>query len=858
MSVRKKLLLLYSAIHACLLPATSSVSASSSLASEAIAKQLGWVEKANTYCDGYYLEQPFIYPVKLDKNQPIAITSNQTLFSQNGTSILEGKVTLIRDGQQITANKAYLYRDPRTGKLSTIDLIGQVSLREPNSLIFGKKGHYNLQTKAKTLTDLAYRTAIQLNRHIIGPNVSEQNKQQEHAVQTMTAWGQAYQFSQMHTGVYEMSKASYSTCPPTHPIWRVKSSRVVIKKKTGRGYATHARILIKNVPVFYVPYINFSIDSQRKTGFLWPRIGSSNKWGPYFQAPFYWNIAPNYDMTITPGLLSKRGVQLSDTFRYLTPAGSGYANASILPEDKAFAALQKSYQKKYRTASTPSIQSELRRLTGASTTRKSLFWQNNSQFNAHWSGHIDYSYASDDYYLRDFGNLNEITQNQLLQEGDINFKSEHWDFSGHLHAYQTLHPVDEPLVQNQYRRLPQLILNARYPNQPFGLEYFLNNEITHFDILNNPGSQTELPMGNRFHTQPGISLPLSRPYFYFNPRAQIALTAYHLTNSTQTSMYRYQQRTIPILDIVSGLALNRDTRLLGHTFQQTLEPQVYYIYIPYRNQSTLPVFDTTVNTLTYDQLFVYNRFSGLDRIGDANQISVGITTRFIDQESGLEKIRLGVGDIIYFSKRRVTLCNDNSCTDNPNNPENHRRVSPVSAVFSYGMSPQWNFSANTIWNPVSKQVDNASLALHYQKDTKHIINLGYSFVRNGNPFSGISVNSSSNNLKLTDISFAWPITQAISAVGRWSHDWYTNHFQNLLYGLQYDTCCWAVQLVAGRAFTGITPNKTYAYNSQVYVQFALKGLGNIGTGNPSTLLSSISGYVTQFGQDNENEKNKYL
>lgn len=416
-----------------------------------------------------------------------------------------------------------------------------------------------------------------------------------------------------------------------------------------------------------------------------------------------------------------------------------------------------------------------------------------------------------------------------------------------MQAYQTLHPVDENPVQNQYRRFPQLILDGDYPDQPYGLEYFISNEVTHFEILNNPGVNIDSPVGNRLNVQPGISLPLYKPYFFINPRLQLALTDYNLRQVNDTNTPTNIRRGLPIFDIATGLSFNRDTMLFNHAYQQTLEPQVYYTYIPYNNQSDIPVFDTTSNTLSYDQIFNYNRFTGIDRIGDANQVAVGVSTRLLDQESGLEKVRLGVGDILYFANRRVTLCNSSAvCTDYPDNPQNHYRLSPFTGTLDYHVDPYWTFSANTLWNSITKQIDDSSLSLQYKPDELRLVNLAYSFVRNGDPFSGITTNTAQNNLKLTDLSAAWPITYDVSAVGRWSHDWNTNHFQNLLYGLQYDTCCWAVRLVGGRAFTKII-NNSPQYNNEFYIQFALKGLGDIGSGNPSGLLNSISGYNPQFG-----------
>jgi len=837
------------------------------LAVDTLEKQLGWVENKQYQCGGYYLDTSFALPVTTTNKNLVAITGNQGLLSLHGMSTLEGKVSVTRQGQQITAKKAFLYRDPNTGKLSSIELMGNVHLREPNTLIVAKEGKYNFETGHKALYNILYRTSVN-GRQIVGPKkVPEAATRTDRIVTATTAWGKADEFSQTEPKIYELSGASFSTCPPESPAWKLKAGHIVLDKNSGRGYATNTVIQVKGIPIFYTPYINFPIDSRRKTGFLWPTIGAKNSWGPYALVPFYWNLAPNYDTTITLGVLTKRGMQLSDNFRYLSPINSGNINITLLPSDSQFAFQQTAYKEKYSSNTNPTVEAELSRLLNSSTTRRSLLWRDDAHYNNHWSSHVDFSYAGDDYYLQDFGSsLNEITLNQLLQEADLYYKSDNWNFTGRLQAYQTLHPLlqGQNPVANQYRRFPQLILNGDYPDQPYGLEYFISNEATHFDIRNTPGaaaSQTtatlqnpaKQPIGNRLHTQPGISLPLNWPYFYINPRIQLALTHYDMYQTTPTGAPDIKRRGIPIFDVAAGSSFIRNFSLFSHAFEQTLEPQIYYTYIPYRNQASIPIFDTTVSTLTYDQLFNYNRFSGIDRIGDANQVGAGLTTRFIDQETGLEKVRLGVGEIAYFSRRKVTLCNNTSCPDNPFNPENHRRLSPISGVLDYHVNASWKFTSNVIWNPTTKQLDNSSTGFHYQPDEEHIFNIGYNFVRNGDPLSGITaINSSQNNLKNTDLSAAWPLIRDFSAVGRWTQAWNTNHLQNLLYGIQYDTCCWAARFVGGRVFIGPNPdnNQTLQYSNQFYLQFSLKGLGDIGSGgSPESLLSSINGYKSHFGQE---------
>jgi LPS-assembly protein len=831
----------------------------SSLAADTLARQLGWIQAPSARCGGYYLEEPFAFPVGVEKVNSIETTGQQGLFSLRGTSVIEGKVTINRAGQQITTNKAYLYRDA-SGKINAVEMIGNVHLREPNTLIVAKEGRYDFVTNEKVMRKILYRTSLNSVKDttgkstlsIAGPKVAERETLHERKITKMTAWGKAYEFKQTEPKIFKFARASFTTCPPISPMWRLRASHIVLDKNTGRGYATNARILVKQVPVFYTPYINFSIDNQRKTGFLWPVLGAPNKWGPTILTPFYWNMAPNYDSTITPGYLSKRGVQISDNFRYLTPYNTGNLDVSILPGDRDFRDFQTSAKEEYSNSSDPAVQAELSRLLNTSNTRRALAWRDQGRFSDHWHSKVDFNYAGDDYYMQDFGNtLNEITQNQLLEQAELEYKSTHTDFIGRLQAYQTLHPIseNEPPIQNQYRRLPQLMLNLDYPEQKYGLEYFANNEATHFDINKTPGSSTLLPVGNRINVQPGISLPLTWPYFYINPRLQLALTHYDLQQTAQTNTPDSIQRSLPIFDIASGFALNRDLNLFGYLFHQTLEPQVYYTYIPYRNQASIPLFDTTINTLTYDQIFNYNRFTGIDRIGDANQIGVGVTTRLIDQETGLEKVRIGVGEIIYFANRLVTQCNDDSCSDNPSNHSNYQRLSPVSGIIDYHIQERWHFTTNAIWNPVSKQIDNSTLTLQYTQDPQRVMNFGFTFARSGDVLSGIVTNSPRNNLKVTDISFAWPFLHDVSAVGRWSYNWNHQHLQNLLYGLQYESCCWAVQFVGGRAFTGLDPsnNQSFNYNNEFYIQFALKGLGNVGK-DPSALLGNITGYQSQFGQ----------
>ncbi len=838
-----------------------------------LAEELGWVENADNFCGGYYVESPFLSAESLKDQDKLRVTSDQYTIVQHGTSVLEGKVSVNYGKRQITANKAFLYRDPATGKLTHIDLAEALHLREPNTLVLAENGAFDLKTKANSLSDILYRTAIYANPFDAShyreamkekSRVKIQNLVKPRQVVQLSAWGQAKSYTQTEPKIYHFKEVSYSTCPPTHSFWQVKASRLDLNKETGRGSADHARLLIKGVPVFYTPYMNFPIDSRRKTGFLWPTLGSVNRnnsySGYYLGLPFYWNLAPNYDTTITPTYYTERGLQIADLFRYLTPKSEGNIRVSLFPDDKYFPTFKEKLEQKYQGSTDPFKQAELYRLLNTHNTRYSLGWKHQTQFNEHWSANIDYSFVSDDYFLEDFTkNMNENAQNDLLQQGEVNYAGEHWNFTGRIQGYQTLHPADvDSIFYNQYRRFPQLLLNGDYPGQWGGLRYFISTEATHFDIKNTPGDTNKYPIGDRLHVQPGVELPLNWPAFYFNPRVQLALSEYELGHVNNT-MPKHQDRGLPIFDLGSGLYFDRQMTLFGHNYTQTLEPQLYYVYIPYRKQADLPIFDTTVNTLIYDQLFVYNRFSSIDRINDADRVSIGITTRIIDQDGGAQSLRASIGDILYFKNRAVTLCqNPSLCTDYPDNNDNKRRFSPISGALIYNLATHWSASADVIWDPQTKELNNQTVTLHYRKDQERVINLGFSYVRNADLLGGIIVNSNANVpgtgneniLKLTDLSFSWPLSSHWGLVGRWSEDWNALHFQNLFYGLQYDSCCWAAQFVAGRTLTGVQETRPQ-YNNQFYFQVILKGLGSFNPrGDPTAALrTNISGYESRFGQD---------
>jgi LPS-assembly protein len=410
--------------------------------------------------------------------------------------------------------------------------------------------------------------------------------------------------------------------------------------------------------------------------------------------------------------------------------------------------------------------------------------------------------------------------------------------------------------------LPQLLFTSHLPIQNNTLNYQWLGELVNFVEGPNPGATTTPPSGQRGNIVPGISLPLSNLAGYITPTVQYELTQYNVGDQP----YGYPDqitRAIPISDIDSGLFFQRDTSLFGKNYEQTLEPRVFYLYVPYHNQSDIPVFDSALVPFTYNQLFLTNRFSGSDRIGDANQVSFALSTRTIDQDTGDQKFSAGVGIIKYFEVRRVTLCSTPGCVDSLFSVGSTSTTDPVSPVVgqaTYNFNPNWSTSASAAWNPDNKQTQNAAVNFQYMPAPNHIFNLGYNYLRYGDIYtlpsnpsaSQLSNNGTSANSKFNlsepTASFAWPFNDTWSGVGSWSYSWNQGHGLTYFAGVQYNTCCWGVQVVLARTYSGLNPvSGVPEFNNGVFVQWAFKGLAKFAGNDPtSLLLNGIPGYQNNF------------
>lgn len=804
-----------------------------------IAKQLGWITQKNSYnlCNGYFRELPITYlpnpRVKSQADNYNIHADHVTIPLKQGPYVFKHNVIVTQIGRQLMADLAYAYRDKNTGKVALIKTTGHVRLRAPNKLIIARNASYNVKNKKIILHDAKYRLA-RGNTNVIAVKNPKTGKTEKHIYQ-LSAHGSAKQVQHTDDKITILKNATYSTCQPNRcEVWVLKGSTIKLDSNKGRGESWNTRLYVQGLPIFYFPYFNFPIDHKRHTGFLFPRIGVSSSKGFSIATPFYWNIAPNYDVTITPNYIQKRGVLLQGVFRYLIPHSRGRVGFGYLPNDRKF--------KNFKINNPQATGSD---------NRKKFFFKNSTVFNRNLSAMVDYNQVSDDYYLHDLGSsLINNSDNQLLRQAQIKYVNDVWNFLGNLQSYQTLHPIDQANISNQYARLPQLLFGADFPVNSGAPHFGFNGEWTRFTFQQNPYTDTTHVPGvsTRASLRPYVSLPLNWLFAYVNPRAQLQLTSYHLQNP-QFGFTKSPEAAIPIFDVKSGMYFDRAAHLFGHDYQQTLEPTLYYLYVPYHNQNDIPYFDTSTQTFDYNFMFLDNRFSGIDRIGDANQVTLGLASRFIDQDSGDEKASASIGRIYYFRKRRVQLWYGNNCPENVND---QYHASPIAAMATYNFNPAWSVNGSAMWNNVAKCVDNRNVNLQYHPDVKHIFNIGYIYQKHGDSMPGLPVNDPGNDLKQTNVAGYWQMNQHWGIMGRWNYNWSHKSEQAFLYGVSYDSCCWAVRFVMARTFTALGPAPNYQrrYDNGCYVEVALKGLGtfaNIGMGD--FLAHSISGYNDVFEQE---------
>lgn len=813
------------------------------------------------YCAGAYIEptRPGMSDTTPKDESPTYLNAKVSKYQQEQQiATLAGDVVMRQGSMQAEAEEANLYQAENRGELK-----GNVKIRDNGSLVVGDRAEIQLDTGEAQVDNAEY------------------------VMHKSRIRGNALYAKRAENAVIRLKDGTYTTCEPNSNAWQLKGNNITLNPATGFGTATNVTLRVKDFPVFYTPYIYFPIDDRRQSGFLPPSFSTSSDTGFMLVTPYYFNLAPNYDATLYPRYMTKRGLLMEGEFRYLTRSSEGQLGGAYLNDKNDDRKDQTDYKDQ----------------------RWMINWQHKGGLDERLMTEVDYTDISDPFYFQDLESdqIGVESRDFLNQQGALTYRGEGYTARLNVQAYElaTISQI------TPYDKLPQLTLNGMLPYHPGGLDFSYETEAVRFDrdlkddfVLNEdglPDASAGLPgrrldenifgvaraNGTRLNAAPTISLPMTASYGFIKPSLKYVYTHYDLdldgkgkddiaglagnpdALDLQGDFKSNQNRSVPIFSVDSGLYFDRNTQWFGKNYRQTLEPRLFYLYVPYKDQKDIPLFDTSESTFNYSSLFRDNRFTGTDRIGDENKLSLGVTNRWIE-ENGFERQRFSIGQAYYFKDRRVQL---------PGIDFNNRRyaqsdVSPYALEYEYNFNRDWRFNSDFNWDPDSRSTRSGSAMFHYQPEDNpnKVVNLGYRYRNDlvtydsltgtwkvGDDNSDYGTPDDPNYIKdyykiqQHDFSVMWPIVPQWSVIGRWQHDYNRNRTLEAFGGFEYDNCCWKLRLINRYWIDYDDFSQAIPQNEKgdhgVFLQIVLKGLGGVvGNKVESFLDQGIQGYRTREDQ----------
>lgn len=665
------------------------------------------------------------------------LSADRAVSDGDGTITLTGSVEALRAGQFLQAN-AGRYR-PGAG---IVDASGNVSYLREDMRIEGESGEFGLGTE----TGLVIGSRFELfERH---------------------ARGEAATARMLDRDVTVLDEAWYTTCDPGREDWLLRAARVRLDRESGVGVAHHARLSFMRVPLLYTPWISFPIDDRRRSGFLYPDIRDSSRSGLELSLPYYLNLAPNRDATITPRHLKKRGSMIESEIRYLGRNHHGQLDIGWLPNDRQTGRDRSLFS--YRHQTLPG--------TGPSVD-------------------VDYNHVSDADYLRDFGNdLGIVSLTHLEKRATLGYQARHWLATAGLQRYQTVDDDIRPAAR-PYRLEPVLSFGTQLPEHNFrpGLKL----AATHVNFRH--AIRVE---GQRYEIRPALSYPMYGLAGFIEPSVSLRHTGYRLDNAAPGDSQL--TRTLPIITVDSGIFLERRLDLRGRTLIQTLEPRAFFLHVPYREQDHLPQFDTGTPDFNFSQLFRDNRFNGADRVGDAHHVALALVTRLIDATNGRERLTAGIGQIHHFRDRRVQL--------GGRPPETASRSDLVGEATGQAGNVTLRLDARR--SEHNGHLDRAGLDMAYRPGPRRLLGIGYRYRE--------------KVVEQADLTVLWPLGARWHVLARHSHSLHDRRTLETITGLEYRSCCWRLRLVSRRYLDGVAEGRDAEYNRSIYAQLEFIGLASLG------------------------------
>ncbi len=658
---------------------------------------------------------------------------------------LEGNVEIERADQRIEADVVEYDRSH-----DAVDAQGNVRYHDERLFVRGKRVRSQLEAGTSQLDDVTYRMID------TGAN------------------GQASRAEVIDDNRRRFFNVDYSTCPPQARDWEIRASRIDTDDARNLGVGRDLSVRFKGVPLLYLPYATFPLREERKSGLLYPQIGSGSNGGFDLTLPYYLNLAPNYDATLYPRIITDRGFQFAGELRYLFPQHQGLITGTYLPHDDLVGIDRHSYHVEHFGVFGPNYQLQ-----------------------------VNLNRVSDDRFFEDLGDSLHTSATALLPSyAYFRGRGEWWNFAIGGDDYQVTDPrltqASEP-----YRRLPRATFDAERAFLP----WFVAGVRSEAAIF----SKEDAIEGTRTDVAPFVRFPVERSGWFVRPELALRQTNYEINDQLADT----PTRTTPIASLDAGLLFERNVSWFDRNLRQTLEPRLYYLYVPYRNQDALPLFDTQELTFSFGQLFRTNRFAGADRQADANQLTAALTTSLFDADNGDEIARASVGQIRYFDEQRVQL---------PGVPPRDFSQSAYVGELDLRLDDRWRVAVTQQWNPETDRTDLSSVRLQRRFGERSVANLSYRYRR--------------DLVEQLDGSLAVPLSDRWHLVARWLYSLPEQRTLEAFGGIEYQSCCFAVR-VLGRHYVRTFEGDS---NNAIFFELELKGLGSIGRNAEDFLSRAILGY----------------
>lgn len=742
--------------------------------------------------------------VKGDTNDlPVTINADNAKGNYPDDAVFTGNVDIMQGNSRLQADEVQLHQKQAEGQpepVRTVDALGNVHYDDNQVILKGPKGWANLNTKDTNVWEGDYQMVGRQGR------------------------GKADLMKQRGENRYTiLENGSFTSCLPGSDTWSVVGSEVIHDSEEQVAEIWNARFKVGPVPIFYSPYLQLPVGDKRRSGFLIPNAKYTTKNYFEFYLPYYWNIAPNMDATITPHYMHRRGnIMWENEFRYLTQAGAGLMELDYLPSDKVYEDEHPKEGDKHRWL---------------------FYWQHSGVMDQVWRFNVDYTKVSDSSYFNDFDSkYGSSTDGYATQKFSVGYAVQNFDATVSTKQFQVFNDQNT----SSYSAEPQLDVNYYYNDLgPFDTR--ISGQAVHF-----VNTKDNMPEATRVHLEPTINLPLSNRWGSLNTEAKLMATHYQQTNldwynaNNSKKLEDSVNRVMPQFKVDGKLVFERDMAMLAPGYTQTLEPRVQYLYVPYRDQSGIYNYDSSLLQSDYNGLFRDRTYGGLDRIASANQVTTGVTTRVYD-DAAVERFNVSVGQIYYFTESRTG--DDNIKWENDD-----KTGSLVWAGDTYWrISERWGLRSGVQYDTRLDSVATSSSSLEYRRDQDRLVQLNYryaspEYIQATLPSYYSTAEQYKNGINQVGAVASWPIADRWSIVGAYYFDTNSSKPADQMLGLQYNSCCYAIRVGYERKLNGWDNDKQHAiYDNAIGFNIELRGLSsNYGLGTQEMLRSNILPYQSSM------------